>query len=60
MLEDLFFDLKSFIYSLGIISVAIVLLIILPKKISMWLGKFPIILIFMFVIIMTLVIQVFN
>jgi hypothetical protein len=60
MLEDLFFDLKSFIYSLGIISVAIALLIILPKKISMWLGKFPIILIFMFVIIMALVIQVFN
>ena len=60
MLEDLFFDLKSFIHSLGIISVAIALLIILPKKISMWLGKFPIILIIMFVIIMTLVIQVFN
>ena len=60
MLEDLFFDLKSFIYSLGIISVAIALLVILPKKISMWLGKFPIILIFMFVIIMALVIQVFN
>ena len=60
MLGDLFFDLKSFIYSLGIISVAIALLVILPKKISMWLGKFPIILIFMFVIIMALVIQVFN
>tara|TARA_Y100000816_G_C25808805_1_gene423427 strand:+ start:250 stop:432 length:183 start_codon:yes stop_codon:yes gene_type:complete len=60
MLEDLFSDLKSFIYSLGIISIAIALLMILPKKMSMWLGKFPMVLIIMFVVIMTLVIQVFN
>jgi hypothetical protein len=60
MLEDLLFDLKSFLFSLGIISVAIIGLLILPKKVSLWLGKFPIVLAIMFVLIMFSVIWVFN
>ncbi len=60
MLEDLLFDLKSFFFSLGIISIAIIGLLILPKKASLWLGKFPIALVIMFALIMFSVIQVFN
>ena len=60
MLEDLLFDLKSFLFSLGIISFAIIGLLILPKKASLWLGKFPIALAIMFVLIMFTVIWVFN
>ncbi|MBD62659.1 MAG: hypothetical protein CMD68_01095 [Gammaproteobacteria bacterium] len=60
MLEDLFVDLKSFLYSLAIISFAIVGLLVLPKRVSSWLGKFPVLLVFLFAIIMFIVIKVFN
>jgi len=60
MLEDLLFDLKSFLFSIGIISVAIIGLLILPKKASLWLGRFPIALFIMFALILFSAIQVFN
>tara|TARA_B100000214_G_C23914186_1_gene602822 strand:- start:511 stop:699 length:189 start_codon:yes stop_codon:yes gene_type:complete len=60
MLEDLFVDLKSFLFSLGIICFAIIGLLVLPKKVSIWLGKFPILLLIIFLIIMLIVIKVFN
>ena len=60
MLEDLLFDLKSFFFSLGIISVAIIGILILPKKASLWLGKFPLVLFIMFALILFSAIQVFN
>tara|TARA_B100001057_G_scaffold194199_1_gene195008 strand:+ start:38 stop:220 length:183 start_codon:yes stop_codon:yes gene_type:complete len=60
MLEDLLVDLKSFFYSLGIISVAIIGMLILPKKASLWLGKFPIALVITFALIIFSAIQAFN
>jgi hypothetical protein len=44
MLEELFGELKNLLWGIGIISVAIVSLLLLPKKISYKLGEHPVIL----------------
>ena len=60
MLEELFGELKSLLWGIGIISVAIASLLILPKKISYKLGEHPIILLLIFSGIMLAVIKIFN
>ena len=60
MLEELFGELKNLLWGIGIILVAIVSLLLLPKKISYKLGEHPIILLLIFSGIMLAVIRIFN
>ena len=60
MLESLFSELEDLLWGLGIISFAIVGLLILPKKYSDELGQHPLILTIMFFSILFAVIKVFN
>ena len=60
MLESLFSELEDLLWGLGIISFAIVGLLILPKKYSDELGQHPLILTIMFFSILYIVIKVFN
>ena len=60
MLESLFSELEDLLWGLGIISFAIVGLLILPKKYSDELGQHPLILTIMFFSILYMVIKVFN
>tara|TARA_Y100000741_G_scaffold289829_1_gene229877 strand:- start:51 stop:233 length:183 start_codon:yes stop_codon:yes gene_type:complete len=60
MLEILFSELEDLLWGLGIISFAIVGLLILPKKYSDELGQHPLILTIMFFSILYAVIKVFN
>jgi hypothetical protein len=60
MLEELFGELKNLLWGIGIISVAIVSLLLLPKKISNKLGEHPVFLFVIFSGIMLAVIRIFN
>ena len=60
MLEELSGELKNLIWGIGIISAAIISLLILPRKISHKLGEHPIILLLIFSGIMLWVIRIFN
>ena len=60
MLESLFSELNDLLWGLGIVSFAIVGLLILPKKFSDKLGQHPLILAIMFFSILYVVIKVFN
>lgn len=60
MLEELFDELKNLLWGIGIISTAIVSVLLLPKKISNKIGEHPIILLLIFTGIMLVVIRIFN
>ena len=60
MLEELFGELKNLLWGIGIISAAIVSVLLLPKKISNKIGEHPIILLLIFTGIMLVVIRIFN
>ena len=60
MLETLFLKLEDLLWGLGIISLAIVGLSILPKSTLNKLGQYPFILIALFIFVMWLVISAFN
>ena len=60
MLETLFSELKDLLWGLGIVSFAIVGLLMLPKKLSNQLGQHPLILTIMFFLILYVVIRVFS
>ena len=60
MLETLFLELEDLLWGLGIISLAIVGLSILPKSTLNKLGQYPFILIALFIFVMWLVISAFN
>lgn len=60
MLEGLFYELEDFLWGLGIISFAIVGLLILPKHFSNRLGQHPLLLAIMFFSILFIVIQIFQ
>ncbi len=60
MLENIFSELKDLLWGLGIISFAIVGLLILPKNLSHKLGQYPLVLAIMFCSIIYIVIKVFN
>jgi hypothetical protein len=59
MLEELFVELKKLLWGIGIISVAIIILLTLPKKISYKLGEYPLILTIMFSLIVLMVLKIF-
>ena len=60
MLGELFKELENLLWGLGVISAAILILLILPKNISLKLGQKPGILAIMFVGILFLLISIFN
>jgi|TARA_Y100000389_G_scaffold195072_1_gene225931 hypothetical protein len=60
MLESLFSELEDLLWGLGIVSFAIIGLLVLPKNISDKLGQYPLILTIMFFLILFAVIRVFN
>ena len=60
MLESLFSELEDLLWGLGIVSFAIIGLLVLPENISDKLGQFPLILTIMFILILFAVIRVFN
>ncbi len=60
MLESLFSELEDLLWGLGIVSFAIIGLLVLPKKILDKLGQHPLILTIMFFFILFAVIRVFN
>ena len=60
MLEELFDELKNLLWGIGIITAAIVSVLLLPKKISNKIGENPIILFLIFTGIMLVVIRIFN
>jgi hypothetical protein len=60
MLESLFSELEDLLWGLGIVSFAIIGLLVLPKNISNKLGQYPLILTIMFFLILFAVINVFN
>tara|TARA_B100000965_G_scaffold401931_1_gene426819 strand:+ start:468 stop:650 length:183 start_codon:yes stop_codon:yes gene_type:complete len=60
MLESIFSELQELLWGLGIVSFAIVVLLMLPKKFSDKLGQHPVILTFMFFSILYAIIKVFN
>ena len=60
MLESLFSELEDLLWGLGIVSFAIIGLLVLQKNISNKLGQYPLILTIMFFLILFAVIRVFN
>ena len=60
MLEELFDELKNLLWGIGIITAAIVSVLLLPKKISNKIGEHQIILFLIFTGIMLVVIRIFN
>jgi len=60
MLESLFSELEDLLWGLGIVSFAIIGLLVLPKNISNKLGQYQLILTIMFFLILFAVIRVFN
>ena len=60
MLGDLFSELQDLLWGMAIISVAILGLMLLPKKFSLWLGDYPMLLVLMFALVMLTVINIFN
>ena len=60
MLESLFSELNDLLWGLGIVSFAIIGLLILPKKFSDKLGQHPLVLVILFFSILYLVIKIFN
>jgi len=60
MLEILFSELKNLLWGIGIITFAIIGLLILPKKLSLKLGQYPLLLAIMFAGIIYILITVFN
>jgi hypothetical protein len=60
MLESLFSELEDLLWGLGIVSFAIIGLLVLPKNISNKVGQYPLILTIMFFLILFAVIRVFN
>jgi len=60
MLEVLFAELKNLLWGLGIITFAIIGLLILPKRLSLKLGQYPLLLALMFTGILFILITIFN
>jgi hypothetical protein len=60
MLEVLFGELKNLIWGIGIISIVMLGLLILPKKISLKLGQYPLVLGIMFAVVIVIIIRLFN
>lgn len=60
MFENLLAEFQDLLWGLGIVSIAIIGLLILPKKLSNQLGQHPLILTAMFFSILYAVIRVFN
>tara|TARA_A100001011_G_C14135101_1_gene767188 strand:+ start:262 stop:441 length:180 start_codon:yes stop_codon:yes gene_type:complete len=59
-LEAFFEELTTLLWGVGITSFAILCLLLLPKKISLKLGQYPLLLAVLFFTILFLVISVFN
>jgi Ni,Fe-hydrogenase I cytochrome b subunit len=60
VLEELFAELKNLFWGLGIISIVIFGLLILPKKLSLKLGENPTVLAIMFSMILLILFKIFN
>jgi len=60
MLEGLFQELKSLLLGVGITSAAMLILLLLPKKVSLKLGEYPIILAILFLGLVMLLIKIFS
>jgi len=60
MLKNLLTEFQDLLWGLGIVSIAIAVLLILPKKLSNQLGQYPLVLTIMFFSILYAVIRVFN
>jgi len=60
MLEILFSELKNLLWGIGIITFAIIGLLMLPKKLSLKLGQYPLLLAIMFAGIIYILITIFN
>jgi|TARA_B100000497_G_C7365042_1_gene236084 hypothetical protein len=60
MLEGLFEELKSLLLGVGITSAAMLILLLLPKKVSLKLGEYPIILAILFLGLVMLLIKIFS
>ena len=60
MFENLLAEFQDLLWGLGIVSIAIIGLLILPKKLSNQLGQHTLILTVMFFSILYAVIRVFN
>ncbi|MDG2346848.1 MAG: hypothetical protein P8L73_01580 [SAR86 cluster bacterium] len=60
MLEGLFEELKSLLLGVGITSAAMLILLLLPKKVSLKLGEYPVILAILFLGLVMLLIKIFS
>jgi hypothetical protein len=60
MLEGLFEELKSLLLGVGITSAAMLILLLLPKKVSLKVGEYPIILAILFLGLVMLLIKIFS
>ncbi|MDG0966508.1 MAG: hypothetical protein P8O80_04385 [SAR86 cluster bacterium] len=60
MLEGLFEELKSLLLGVGITSAAMLILLLLPKKVSLKLGEYPVILAILFIGLVMLLIKIFS
>ncbi len=60
MLEVLFTELKNLLWGLGIVTFAIIGFLILPKKLSLKLGQYPLLLTIIFAGIIYILITIFN
>jgi hypothetical protein len=60
VLSELFNELNDLLWALGLIAVSIAFLLLMPKKYSLKLGEYPLLLAALFGLIMFAIIQIYS
>jgi hypothetical protein len=60
VLSELFNELNDLLWALGLITGSIAILLLMPKKYSLKLGKYPLLLIVLFSLIIFVIIQIYS
>ena len=60
VLSELFNELNDLLWALGLITGSIAILLLMPKKYSLKLGEYPLLLIVLFSLIIFVIIQIYS
>jgi|TARA_B110000008_G_scaffold41739_1_gene38958 hypothetical protein len=60
VLSELFNELNDLLWALGLITGSIAILLLMPKKYSLKLGEYPLLLIVLFSLIIFIIIQIYS
>jgi hypothetical protein len=60
LLSDLFNELNDLLWALGLITGSIAFLLLMPRKFSLKLGEYPLLLVALFALIIFAIIQIYS